>query len=130
MKVYITGKVEGGALKITQKNKYYRKILAEEYNNSDVVITIEHFKQGRSDAQNRLYWSRYVYSFAHAWNVSPEQAHEIIKLEFNPIVVTANGKTYKIGGSTAKLSISKFAELCNILEEYANDNGIQLFEYE
>lgn len=130
MKLYITGRVEGGVLKITQKNKQYRKILNDEYNDSNVIITIEHLQNNRSDPQNRLYWVRYVYALAAAWNVTPEQAHEIIKVEFLPTIISANGKEYVVGGSTSKLSVSGFAELLNRLEEYGNDNGIHFFDYE
>lgn len=130
MKLYISGKIEGGVLKLTQKDKYYRKILTGEFNDKPVIVTIEPYQQTRNDAQNRLYWSRYVYSFANAWGVTPEQAHEVIKREFLPVIIEIKGKKYKVGGSTAKLSISKFAELCNRLDEYANENGITLFEYE
>lgn len=129
MKLYLTGKVDNGSLQITQKNKYYREILrGADYNNKSVSIVIEPLTSNRSDEQNRLYWGRYVASFAKEWSVSLEQAHEVLKREFNPTYIIIKDKKYKVGGSTSKISVSKFGEYIARLELYAIENQIPLLD--
>lgn len=126
MKLYLTGKVIDGSIKITQKDKYYKEVLEQEFNNKEIIIEISHVKKTRSDEQNKLYWSQYVLAFSNEWKVTAEQAHEILKREFNPTLVDIKGKKYKVGNSTTGLSKSQFGEYLNRIAEYANANGIIL----
>jgi hypothetical protein len=102
--------------------------MLKDLNSKDIILSVEEYKSKRSLEQNRLYWGVYVLSLANEWKVEPEVAHEIIKREFNFKVVEVKGKNYKVGKSTSSLTVSKFSELLNKLEEYCNTNQITLFD--
>lgn len=71
-------------------------------------ITIRKQKTKRSNLQNSYYWGVVVPILAdHFGHDNPDDMHEDLKLEFNPIPSKINPNKI-IGGSTTKLSTVEF----------------------
>ena len=71
-------------------------------------ITIRKQKTKRTNLQNRYYWGVVVSILAdHFGHDNPEDMHEDLKLEFNPIESKINPAKI-IGGTTTKMSTVEF----------------------
>ena len=77
-------------------------------NGTKLDITIRKQKVKRTNLQNRYYWGVVVPILAdHFGHDNPEDMHEDLKQEFNPIESKID-PTKIIGGSTTKLSTVEF----------------------
>lgn len=94
--------------------------------NEGAWIEIEPVQKTRSKRQNRYYWGALVPAFAEFHLISEDDAHELLKQEFNFKFVKASGKNVKIGKSTASLRVGEFVEYCMRIEQYCNENGIYI----
>jgi len=122
------GQIKDGQLRI-----FKRKELDEIIRNTPdchIVITFEKKRKKRSDNENRYYWGVVINDFVNGYlettgdKITPEQAHEILKLKCNytEIINKKTGEVLQVPQTTTDLSTTKF-------EEYLEDCRRFIFEW-
>lgn len=93
----------------------------------EYLLRLERAYANRSDQQNKWYWSQVVGLVAKHTGYTADEIHEIYKAKFLPkhlAFADGNGELkgeFVIGGSTAKLNTSEFADYCERIREWAAD---------
>ena len=135
MKEVIT-KVEGGKLQ-GHVSEAIRSWLGK-FGNGLIKITIEEYKPGRSNQQNRYYWKVLVggikqYMADAGSPVSAEAIHHYIKQELCPDLCEKQeeavifGKKYSYNNATTtNMSTEDFNQLCERVRGWAAEQGLQL----
>lgn len=108
IKIFFTGGVENGVLKISDRKSFDRDITV--FNGKRIQGYVTRAKKTRSVKQNSALWGiAYVYAaegFREMGNLgfTPEDAHEYFKQEFKPsykeVINTKTGETIKIVTTT------------------------------
>lgn len=114
------GKVTDGKLIIFNRKAFDNFLLTL---NGDVSLEIRQWSKRRTLDQNALLWVYYSIIANDTGNTAQE-IHEIAKRELlEPQFVTYKKKTYKIPGSTTKLSKSEFGDF---LDRIASWSGVPI----
>lgn len=94
--------------------------------NGTYTVTIKRKSEPRTLSQNALMWL-WLKCLEDATGQPAEDWHEYFKTKFNPKLVGVNGKVYRIGSSTARLSTTQMSDyMSKIQAEAAAEYGIVL----
>jgi len=123
-------KILKGSLTMEDKNKFFEAVRSLPDGLYNLVL--EFIYDNRTSPQNRYYWGVVVKAYAMGASessgkpISRLQAHEAMKLEFNPIEIIneKTGEVKTLPGSTRTLStveFSEYTENCrNFIQEWFN----------
>jgi hypothetical protein len=94
-----------------------------------IAVTVERQGRKRSLKQNNYYWVAVVPAIAdflrtHTPDATEEDAHELLKREFNPRHIKTAKGTFKIGASTTKMTTNDFTEYVMRIQQWADENGV------
>ena len=128
------GLVSGGRLPAAEEREL--SALLARMEGKPVVVTVKEVKRRRSNDQNGYYWGVVVPAvtamFRDAGNyVDENDTHEFLKLrvgKISRVIVTPDGEVHKSLGSTAKLSVSEFADYVARVRAWAAEHGCDIPE--
>lgn len=127
--VVANGRLRGGQLFVNRRQEF--DALLKTWRDCPVKVTVERLHATRSLAQNSYYHTvvvpRCATAFAKAMkrSVSDEEAHELLKVQFLPHYMAAEGTNgtlingLVIGGSTTKLNKLQFIEYLEAIVGWA-----------
>lgn len=125
-----TGAIKKG--KLILRNRRALKLALKAFSDCEVAVRIERRRANRSQPQNRWYWGCIVQALSDHTGYSPDEMHAVLKAKFIPkrlAVTDGNGEIcgeFVIGGSTAKLDKTAFAEYCEAIRQWAAELGVAI----
>lgn len=111
----------------TDDIREYVKEVIDYLNISDNwVVIIEPYKEKRSNAQNRFYWS-YIRIMSRHFGMEDDELHEVLCAEFLGVKqVQFRGREYTVRKSSAKLTKKEFTEFLEKVMAMAANEGLNL----
>lgn len=116
-------RLERGKLTIRNRRRFDAALAA--IRDCEGTLTFERCHATRSKAQNDYYYAVVVARVAAKWNKDPKFTHELLKAQFLPHDLAAQGrngvlvKGLVIGGSTAKLNKLQFIDYLEAIVGWA-----------
>ena len=107
-------------------NRARFRMWLKRYIGKQVAIEIYPVRGTRSLKQNAYYWGAIVPNFAKHYNLSIDDAHELLKKEFNYKLVRYGEEYVQIPRSTATLKVGEFVEYVMRIKQYCDENGIYI----
>lgn len=124
MKLTYLGKVKEGKLDIA--DPYFDREL-EKLNGRPVYVTVEEWRNTRSEQQNRYYWGVVVKLISEETGFDTMEAHEVLKHKFNPKHSELTNKTtgeielIEYGGTTTRMTTKDFMEYIEKIQRWASE---------
>lgn len=116
----VIGKVEGGKFRPEDPRAFKAAFYPHE--KKRVRITVERFRNRRSDEANAYYWGVVVPMIQDAiGEEDPETVHEMLKAEFNYEILAIGNKEIRKVKSTAKLDTKEFSEYVERVRKFASE---------
>lgn len=115
----------GDKLHASDKNAMFAAL--REFASQDVVVTVERFREKRSNGQNAYYWAVVVPFVRRFWSkewdidLTEKQTHETLKKVFIGVIDTPMGP---ITRSSATLNVEQFVDYVeSICSYFASEKG-------
>lgn len=125
MKITTFGEIKNGKLSIYGREQFLNSI--KNTNDCLVELTLKKKSKGRSNKQNRYYFSlvnmiKNIFFEQHQINYTSEQMHEILKLKCNYVeVLNKDGVIEKFPTSTTELSTVEFEVYLEAVRNWVYD---------
>lgn len=87
-----------------------------------VRVTVERYRNRRSDPQNKYYWSVVVPAIGEVIGEDDKEAvHDFLKNELNYEIVAIGDKEIRVPKSTAKLNTMEFKQYLERVQRWASE---------
>jgi hypothetical protein len=114
------GKVEKGKF-IPEDVKSFKSAFYS-HEGKRVRVTVERFRNRRSDPQNRYYWGIVVPMVGEAIGESDAEAvHDMLKVELNYEILVVGDKEIRVPKSTAKLDTMEFKQYVERVQRWGSE---------
>lgn len=116
------GRVQDGILKLNDSEGFKKECAL--YEGKQVVLTLDRWKNPRSNDQNRYYWGVVLKMMADETGNTPEEVHDLMRGEFLPgtritMKLAKDSLVTKVRTSTSDLDTIAFTEYIEKIRQFA-----------